>query len=40
MMTGYRDFMDDVYNKFHKRKKHNEKIRAYMEYCENLEKEK
>tara|TARA_B100000073_G_C23683417_1_gene553484 strand:+ start:329 stop:676 length:348 start_codon:yes stop_codon:yes gene_type:complete len=40
MMSGYRDFMDDVYNKFHKRKMHNEKIRAYMEYCENLEKEK
>ena len=39
MMSGYRDFMDDVYNKFHKRKMHNEKIRAYMEYCENLEKE-
>ena len=37
MMKGYRDFMDDVYNKFHKRKMHNDKIRAYMEYCENLE---
>ncbi len=40
MMSGYRDFMDDVYNKFHRRKKHNEKIRSYMDYCENLEKEK
>lgn len=40
MMSGYRNFMDDVYNKYHNRKKHNEKIRAYMEYCENLENEK
>ena len=44
MMKGYRDFMDDVYIKFEKRKKYNERVKEYQEYVkaqqELVEKQK